>query len=643
VDPALERYAVGDGEGNVSVYRIADGREILRLPRGGGPNLRLDFSPDGRYLSAVYAVRGPESHILWDIGGGGPPRKVMGHGQGLPYFSADGHRLALHLSESAVGLYDPASGELRKRMTVAPMAGIGEFHPDGRRLVLSDPSLRTIRLLDVERGEEVWSHSFEAVIEKLVWRGDGRLFAAAGSDHRIYVWDMAADRLQSVLEGHHNNVVGLQFTHAGGLLISSSWDGTVRVWDPVRGSPLLTALAGLIRIGPDDRRVAVREEGLGLEIWELADGRECRMLHHGMVGNRTPRPENWGPHTLDFSPDGRLLASSDVDGVRLWDPSTGAPVAHLPLAAVGAVARFSPDGSHLQTQLDAGPRLWPLRTTGDGTEGGLRIGPPRILGAAKSLHSTHDAWDRTGRYLSVGARTQAVVLDLANSAEVARLGPHRGLSQCPISPDGRWVATATWKGHDVKVWEVATGRLAWHLPCDSAYVAFSPDGRWLAVARFPGRECRLWHVGSWRPGPAIRLSTGFYDGAMAFARQGRQFAIDDGGRVRLVDPDTGRDVATLDPGTGPAGHFFSLAFSPDGTHLAAGRDHVIYLWDLRRIREQLAALGLDWEAPPYPSPAEGLPLGPVVLVSSPDHQAQTGAIAGAPAGLSPPATEPRAP
>src|SRR5205823_4878170 len=33
VDPALERYAVGDGEGNVSVHLVADGREVVRLPR----------------------------------------------------------------------------------------------------------------------------------------------------------------------------------------------------------------------------------------------------------------------------------------------------------------------------------------------------------------------------------------------------------------------------------------------------------------------------------------------------------------------------------------------------------------------------------------------------------------------------------
>src|SRR5262249_4294233 len=158
-------------EGNVMVYRIADGREILRLPSGGGPNLRLVFSPDGRYLSAVYAVRG-HAHILWDLGGDGPPRKVMDQGKNIPYFSADCRRFAIRLSESAVGLYDPATGELWKRLTVAPQRSVREFHPDGRRLVLLDQSPRTLRLIDIEREEEVWSHSFEAEIEDVAWRGD---------------------------------------------------------------------------------------------------------------------------------------------------------------------------------------------------------------------------------------------------------------------------------------------------------------------------------------------------------------------------------------------------------------------------------------------------------------------------------------
>jgi serine/threonine protein kinase/WD40 repeat protein len=653
VDPALERYAVGDGEGNVGVYRIADGREILRLARGKGPTRHLVFSPDGRYLHAAYAARDHWDLVLWDLGGGGPPTKVVDWVDADLHFSADGRRFASRLSETTIGLYDPATGKLCKQLTVAPQSGLAGFHPDGLHLMVHASSPGPLRLIDIERGAEVWSHTFEVELGPAVWRGDGRLFAVAGSDHRIYVWDMTANRLQSVLEGHQNTVFQYNFTHAGGLLISSSWDGTARVWDPVRGTCLLTAPVNtIIRIGSDDRRVAVREQGLGLEMWELADGRECRMLHHGMVGNRTPRPDHWGPYALDFSPDGRLLASSsgpasDGDGIHLWDPTTGNPVADLPVATVGAVAQFSPDGSHLLTR-DHSPdpvvRLWPLRAGGDGTDGGLRIGPPRALGAAKGSYTYYHAWDSTGRRLMGhdAARTHAVVLDLASSAEVARLGPHRGLNQCPISPDGRWVATATWKGHDVKVWEVATGRLAWQWPCDSAYVAFSPDGRWLALARFLGRECRFWHVGSWRPGPAIQLSAGFY-GALAFARHGRLFAIDDGGRVRLVDPDSGREVATLDAGSGPSGHFTGLAFSPDGTRLAAGRDHMIHLWDLRLIRAQLAARGLDWDAPRYPPPAERRPPGSVVLLHLADDQAKTEPIARAPAEFNPPATEPRAP
>ena len=117
----------------------------------------------------------------------------------------------------------------------------------------------------------------------------------------------------------------------------------------------------------------MREQGLGLEAGELADGRECRALHHGMVGNQTPRPDNWGPHALDFSSDGRVLASSDVDGIQLWDPSTGTPVAHLPVGSVGAAAQFSPDGSHLLTSCsssDSAPKHLALRASGDGTDAG---------------------------------------------------------------------------------------------------------------------------------------------------------------------------------------------------------------------------------------------------------------------------------
>ena len=82
-------------------------------------------------------------------------------------------------------------------------------------------------------------------------------------------------------------------------------------------------------------------------------------------------------------------------------------------------------------------------------------------------------------------------------------------------------------------------------------------------------------------------------------------------QVLLADAATGRELArltTLQP-VNPT----PLVFSPDGTKLVASTNQKTALvWDLRRIRDQLAPMGLDWDAPPYPTvPAASDAAGPL--------------------------------
>ena len=79
--------------------------------------------------------------------------------------------------------------------------------------------------------------------------------------------------------------------------------------------------------------------------------------------------------------------------------------------------------------------------------------------------------------------------------------------------------------------------------------------------------------------------------------------------VLLVDPDSGRELATLEPPPESPQDVGRLAFSPDGSRLAVPIDNEILVWDLRLIRAQLAEMGLDWDAPPLPTPepAESTP------------------------------------
>jgi hypothetical protein len=136
--------------------------------------------------------------------------------------------------------------------------------------------------------------------------------------------------------------------------------------------------------------------------------------------------------------------------------------------------------------------------------------------------------------------------------------------------------------------EQAVGRLLRSL--------FSRDGKWLVTG---GGGNRIWEVGTWREGPA--LGGLIHRHGFTFAADGKLLALGDATGVgRLVVPDTGREVARL---TAPEQtRLRPWCFTPDGTRLVTqgSETQALHIFDLRAIREQLAELGLDWDAPPLP-------------------------------------------
>ena len=67
-----------------------------------------------------------------------------------------------------------------------------------------------------------------------------------------------------------------------------------------------------------------------------------------MLGNRSERRDALPVLAAEFGPDGRLLATGDRDGVRLWESNSGREVAHLKDRDCGSVL-FHPDGQSLIT------------------------------------------------------------------------------------------------------------------------------------------------------------------------------------------------------------------------------------------------------------------------------------------------------
>ena len=213
---------------------------------------------------------------------------------------------------------------------------------------------------------------------------------------------------------------------------------------------------------------------------------------------------------------------------------------------------------------------------------------------------------------SQGRRNGAKLLH-PSRGDASCLRPQPDARNCAVSPDGRWVATASFmleRGSAVKIWDGQTGGFVRDLPISAGSdIRFSPDSRWLLTT---GPAPRLWKVDGWEEGPALH---GYGMNPMgAFSADGRLLALGDApGVVRLLDTETGRELARL---TAPEDtRLTPTAFTPDGARLIvySGDSSALFLFDLRALRADLAELGLDWDAPPIPPAADAAKPPPLAV------------------------------
>jgi serine/threonine protein kinase/WD40 repeat protein/tetratricopeptide (TPR) repeat protein len=585
----LDRYARLDQRGAVTIRRTSDHAELAQVPANKA-NSALRISADGGFLAVTQEP--PAPIIVWDIRGKDPSPVIdVPVAVTAVAFAPDNQRVAVGCTDGSIGVYDLRGGERHCYFRSGAPLQYQQlaFHPTRPWLAVGSGTSVFIRQLPT--GEVLTELRHLTRPGSLCWHPDGKVLAVACDDRKIYLWDIENPHSSAILEGHRNLGIHFTFNHRGDLLVSNDWNSILRLWDLRTGRQIFStpALTPRLAFSPDDRLLAAQIEGNKMRLLRLTTGQGFRSfsVERGSVSQSIERAA--------VSPDGRLLVVSTDAGLAFVDLATGENVAYVARPTLSPV-QFDPSGALLTKGVD-GLLRWPVRR--DRTDPGKRyIGPPKPLcrlvtelpGVSNDAHVVV-----LSRY-SAGA----LLLHLEPPTSPIVLFPQDNVRFCAVSPDGRWVATGSHgsRSCSCKVWDGATGALVKELPMvASCGAGFSPDSRWLITT---AGGCRLWSVGSWDAGAA--------PGGMSFAfsLDNSLLAVDAGfGVVRLIPPDNGEEYARLESPVQT--RLLPLCFTPDGTQLIMKglETNQIYVWDLRAIREQLAAIGLDWDLPSYPPDPQG--------------------------------------
>lgn len=518
-------FATGNADGNVRIWQVANGQEVMTLTGHSCWVASLDFSPDSQtiasasfdqtlkiwclqtgkclqtfqgYNNQLWAVVrfSPDGrHVvssgdaqnavkLWDVDTGLCVQTLLGHKDMVftVEFSPDGRLLASGSNDETIRVWEVQTGELLKVLTghegwVRAIA----FCPDG--ILVSGSNDRTIKQWDIETGtclSTLTGHQHLIIAMSL--SADGRTLATGSQDCTVRIWDLVNKQCLKVLQGHPNGIWSVAFHPDGDRLISGSNDSMVKLWN-VRTGQSLTTIQGFSRgirtvsFSPDGQQVVSAGDDKHIRIWDAQSGELLRIL---------PGHKSW-VWSVAFSSDGRQFASGGNDThIRLWDSETGQCrrelLGHTNLVmAVG----FSADDQLLVSGCtDQTVKLWEV-ASGDCLRtlscGGGRVWAATFVNATQVI-SGHD--DNSAR-----------LWDWNTATCLHRFTGHDGLVfAVAISPDQKLLATGS-LDQTIKLWDLHSRECLQTLPCQSQVwsIAFSADGRWL-VSGSSDKQVRRWEV-----------------------------------------------------------------------------------------------------------------------------------------------------
>jgi WD40 repeat protein len=515
----------------------------LKVPKEG-LNLRVTFSPDGKYLATAGL---DDTARVWEVTSSREVARLTHKGGVVKdsfisnsteqmdldtririlkeelelkvAFSPNGKYLVTNGLDDTARVWEVTSGrEVTRLKHGGVVQEVVAFSPDSKSLVTQELFSRK-RVWEVTSGREVVRPKHEGeVVNVAAVSSNGQYLAMISKDasgNKALVWEATSNREVAIVRLGVKPGELIAVSSDGKYLVMST-NSTNRVWETTSGREVARVVgAGRDAIFSANGKFLVTG-GFGSPtwIWEVASSYE---VAHAMKQEDSVK-------AIVFSRDGKYLATTSEDKAAwVWSATNGHEVARLKHGdSVGLIA-FSRDGKYLATaSWDGTARVWETTSGREitriiteeaatlstlkkfrqrlGSDSGygfsyentLAFSPDGKYLVKASLDKTVQMWE-----VSSGREVMRLKNDAPRIVKLDKLHPPN-LSAITFSRDGRYLATITngylktkepfndsKEASSIRVWEVNSGREVARMNYDSKHVktiAFSPDGRYLATA-----------------------------------------------------------------------------------------------------------------------------------------------------------------
>ena len=272
---------LGLQNGSFSIYSMNNFENKYSLKISEAKISSLSINPSGKWIA--FGSKYLNQLFVWEWKSETYIYKQQGHMNDINViaFSPEGGQLASGADDGRIKIFDVSSSNCLITFVEHTAKVTGLQYALNKSNVLVSSSLDgTIRAYDLIKYKNFRIMTTPKQTQLICCSVDfsGEIVAAGSLDtYNIFVWSLKTGDLIDVLNGHTGPVSCLAFSHINDILVSGSWDNTVKMWElytkkgiseTYEHNSKITAVA----LSPNDKEVAVSTLNGELYTWDIETG-----------------------------------------------------------------------------------------------------------------------------------------------------------------------------------------------------------------------------------------------------------------------------------------------------------------------------------------------------------------------------------